>query len=440
MWPVLTIDPNSKLKPTPHQHEQAMQATSKNIGILTGGPGTGKSFTTAWIIRQVLESKSGKVLVMGPTGKAAVRITECMQSYDLLLHATTIHSALRPLKSGFDDGNWNFFYGTGNRLEAKYIFVDETSMIPVDLMSSLLSAVKDTAHILFIGDPFQLAPVGHGKPLCDFIESRAVRHGHLRDIHRFAGRIARVCHAIRTETDWNPSPKLDLDQDFPENHLHIEAGQNAVFGKLVTVFDKLKKKYNPFRDIQVICPVNVHSTVSKEKINNLLQSQLNGKSAKHPQSHYRVGDKIINKRNGCFRCAEDNMHDIEIYVANGEIGIIQSFAEDGSLVILFGEKKFVSMPLKYAKLCTDLAYAITGHASQGSQWPIPIIVADSSDSGNMVAKKAWWETVLSRSSTLCITIGLLHVIKRQCLSHDIEKRVTFLPALLRGEMEIEEYE
>ena len=147
-----------------HQDTQVRLATAGAVGILSGTPGTGKTYSAASLIRSVINRHGhGAIAVLAPTGKAAVRATESLSKARIIgLTAMTIHRALGPDKSGHGTGEWGFRHNERDPLPHKFVIVDETSMVDTDLMAALLKALAPGTNLLLIGDPYQLPPVGHG--------------------------------------------------------------------------------------------------------------------------------------------------------------------------------------------------------------------------------------------------------------------------------------
>jgi exodeoxyribonuclease V alpha subunit len=183
---------------TDHQREAMIKAIGQGcIGILAGSPGTGKTFTAAAAIKCAVAAYGRQaVAACAPTGKAAVRLSESLQAAGVKLRARTIHSLLGVDQADGEGGGWSFVHNATNPLHSALVVVDESSMIDVDLMASLLAARARGCLMLFIGDVNQLAPVGHGAPLRDMIEA-GVPCGELREIRRNSGAIVEACAAMR---------------------------------------------------------------------------------------------------------------------------------------------------------------------------------------------------------------------------------------------------
>ncbi len=172
-----------------HQIGHIMVALVDRLCCLQGSPGVGKTFAVACIVKALI-SRFGRdaIAVAAPTGKAAVRVGQSMAANGVDLQASTIHRLLQV--EGEGSGGWSFHYNEQNPLPYRFIVVDESSMIDVDLMASLLRACTPTTHILFVGDIHQLAPVGHGRPFYDL--QKCIPTGHLSEIRRNSGRIVQA--------------------------------------------------------------------------------------------------------------------------------------------------------------------------------------------------------------------------------------------------------
>ena len=433
---------------TRHQVDQLAIATGSRIGILSGSAGTGKTYCASEYVRLFGEHA---VQAVCPTGKAAQRLSESFRENSLQVHATTIHAALSAKKNG---DNWHFTRTETNPLNAGLLVVDEVSMVDTSLMSSLLAAVGSGTRVLLLGDPGQLSPVGKGKPYHDMIESGCVPHGHLTEPHRFAGRIGKVCQQLRNGERWQPSPKLDLEAEFPENFRHFECLNSKIqLRALDDVIGKMSDSGQcPIQDIQVICAVNDTGPLSRKKLNLRIQALCNPDGeGTEKGTPIRVGDKVICLKNGrrlnashspirrrskVFSMDGDfGSEKSETYIANGEMGVATEVtpkcitARMGKSVVQFNRGQWRDL---------DLGWAITAHKSQGSQWPVVISMIDDYNGANYVCSRAWHYTALSRAAKTCITIGRRLTIDRHCRNVDLEKRKTFLTERIQSACQYDE--
>jgi len=420
-WP----DPDSIEGISEHQRSQLSIAMQGNVGLFSGGPGTGKTHTLAYMIKAVLRQFPwAQIRLMAPTGKAAQRMSQSMDSAGLRLRGSTIHTGLVPTRNGHDQGGWGFAHNETNPLYAHLVVIDESTMIDCGLMANLLAAIADGTLVLFVGDPNQLPPVGKGRPYADMIEA-GLPHGHLTEPHRFAGRIARVCQQLLAGDHWEPSGRLDLESDYPENMRHVEASSFSM--QLETLSDLLmrigKRGFTMLDDVQVLCGTNP----VREKLNERLQTLLNPGGETIQGNPYRLGDKAICLKNQWIdqdwteqrKPRENPQH----YVANGEIGEVIRIDKTFTTIRING------MNLRFSKdrwKDVSLAYAITVHKFQGSQSPVVIVFAEDSRGADMVVDRAHWYTGISRGSKMSFTLGKRSVIDRQCSRLGIYHRKTLL--------------
>lgn len=408
---------------TLHQMEQLEIALSSRVGILTGSAGTGKSHTVA----RYLESLSGGFAVAAPTGKAASRIN---QESDF--GARTIHGILLPDRNGHDGDGWSFQYGLSQKLPYSVIVVDEAFMVSADLMASMLNAVREGSRVLFVGDPNQLPPVGHGRPVYDMMQSGIIPRGHLSEIHRFAGRIARVANAIKDGQAWLPSEAIDLDAKPVENMRHVECKSAALtVAALKEICGRMSVRgYDPIDDIQIICALNDRGQVSRKELNRFLQESLNPDGDRAEKIPFRIGDKVICLRNQLRDVVDedaDKLDEPKVYLANGETGRVVGWVRNkkripvGVIVRILGQLVAISAG---GFNDFDLAYAVTVHKFQGSQAKVVIVVVD--DGAGRVAHRSWVYTAITRAAELCFTVGKMSTLRQQCRHVDITERQTFL--------------
>jgi exodeoxyribonuclease V alpha subunit len=434
-----------------HQREHASEALAGVVCHLGGGPGTGKTFTAAQIVKLIQSSGlGGSIAVAAPTGKAAVRITEAMRSYGINLQAQTIHSLLG-VETNSDGGGWTFRHNANCPLPHRWLIVDESSMIDVPLMDHLLAARATGTHLLLVGDVHQLPPVGHGAPLRDFIAAN-VPHAILTEIRRNSGRIVSQCHSIREGQEIRTSMRVDLDVDDPEN-LYLVQASNAdqqMEKILKAIALQREEGLDPVWDVQVLVAVNEKSGVSRKALNQVLQSELMGKSRSGlvtkssfngaestPNGNpFRTGDKIVNTQNGFFpECQPDGSlgDDAKVFIANGEL------AE-----VLHAESGFTIARTRPGEVCVkiprgqknetegdsgcswDLGYALSVHKSQGSEWPVVIVVLDDYAGARMVTSREWIYTAISRAKRLCLLVGKLATAHAMVRRVALKNRKTFL--------------
>ncbi len=441
-WPGIEILDNG---PSEHQLEQLSRALRGAIGLFCGSPGTGKTYTAAPLIRAIINRHGiDSIACAAPTGKAAVRLSESLASYKVPLRATTIHSLLGVDTTPNNDDSrsgWSFKHGEYNPLPFNYVVIDESSMIDLSLMRSLLAARAKGTCILFIGDVNQLPPVGRGAPLRDFIEA-GLPYGELTEIRRNAGTIVRACAAIR---DNQPIPVDEVlsPSSVPPANLKIMPAVQAIAAK--TVLDLVAKirdqrLCDPIWDVQIIVAINKRSPLCRTTLNKSLQAELNPAGKSIPGSPFRVGDKVIVLKNSTLPLADSPE---TCFVANGEFGCVIEVHEKRTIVDFKMPDRRVVIPRGNATpkegdsndddsgtgCDMDLGYAATCHKLQGSSAKIVIIALDEypGATGQFgVCDKAWIYTAISRAEQICFLVGKRQTIVRMCNRTAIKNRKTFL--------------
>ena len=433
-----------------HQRAQAKNLRSK-VGLLIGTPGTGKTYTSAAIIKALVqEHGASNIGVCAPTGKAAVRLTAGLNRYGIGLDATTIHRLLRVSRNGHDKKGWGFEYGPRNRHPARFLVCDESSMLSTSLANSLLSAAATDAHILLIGDPYQLPPIDHGAPLRDMLVA-GIPRGELTEIHRNAGMIVKGCLDLKNGLRFAALSSLDeIDEKSGRNLVHLEQSRPdyAMATLERTILQAKGAGFDPIWDVQVLCAINGNkSGVARDVLNQRLQALLNPDGQGNGKSQFRVGDKVICTANSWMglvapmksddidwdEITRQETHsfprskiglDNRVFIANGDIGRVVSITEKEVTIRFDFPERIVKTFANTGDV--TLAYAITTHKAQGSQAPIVITMADGSFGAGMVCSREWWYTALSRAERIAITIGQRAVINQQCQKVQLWNRKTFL--------------
>ena len=354
------IEQLSELELDEMQRTAVKEAVRSGLLVITGGPGTGKTTTINTII-QYFESEGMDIALAAPTGRAAKRMSETT-GYE----AKTIHRLLE-LSGGMDE-HAGFERNEQNPLETDVIIIDEMSMVDITLMHNLLKAVVAGTRLILVGDVNQLPSVGPGCVLKDIIDSHACNVVRLNRIFRQASEsdISVNAHKI------NRGEPVSLDNKSRDFFFLKRYDANVIISICIQLIRQKLPKYvnaSPF-DIQVLTPMR-KGLLGVERLNTILQQYLNppdGKKAEreHGQTIFRVGDKVMQIKNN---------YPIEkgLGVFNGDMGIVReinSFSE--TLTVEYEERRMVEYPFKELDQL-DLAYAITIHKSQGSEYPAVII-------------------------------------------------------------------
>ena len=324
------------------------KAIGSKVMVLTGGPGTGKTTTTLGIIAS-FETLGQRILLAAPTGRAAKRMSEATGK-----EAKTIH---RLLEFNPAEG-----YGRNdeNPLDGDVLIVDESSMIDIILMNSLLKAVPLSMHLILVGDIDQLPSVGAGNVLRDIIDSGAVPVIRLTRIFRQAQSSRIVTNAHKINQGIFPDISNGKQSDF--FFIKDEDPEQAARDIVNIVKNRIPKAYGySTNDIQVLAPMQ-RSVVGATNLNIALQEAINpvGDSLSRGGFRYRRGDRVM----------QSNNYDKEVF--NGDIGIVESVdVEDRSLSVIFDGRTVDYEDSDLDEL--TLAYATTIHKSQGSEYPVVVM-------------------------------------------------------------------
>lgn len=380
-------------------------AMENRVFIITGGPGVGKT-TILNAILQILAKKNIEPVLCAPTGRAAKRLNESTGR-----EASTIHRLLE-----FQPGG-GFSRSLEKRLEGDLFVVDEASMIDIKLMADFLEALPEKAHLILVGDVDQLPSVGAGTVLRDLIDSEVLPVARLTRIFRQAeaSRIISAAHAI------NQGQKPEIDNLPDSDFFFIERqGANAIVDTLKHLIrERIPNKFGfDSRDeIQVLTPMN-RNTLGTKNLNAELQAAVNPPAPQKSEVErfgniYRTGDKVIQTRNN---------YDNEVF--NGDIGYIREIADDPVLltVVFDNEREVNYEPGDLDEL--QLAYAITIHKSQGSEFPAVIIPLASEQF--ILLQRNLIYTGLTRGKKLVIFVGEMKALEMAIRNQDSNKRWTGL--------------
>ncbi|HEV2579922.1 MAG TPA: ATP-dependent RecD-like DNA helicase, partial [Ktedonobacteraceae bacterium] len=348
-----------KMVLTEKQREAVQMAYHKKVSILTGGPGTGKT-TSLRALLMVLRKRNVSVALAAPTGRAAKRLTEATGSIGF--EAKTLHRLLE-----FAPHENSFARNEENALPYQFVIVDEVSMVDILLFYHLLKALPSDAHLLLVGDADQLPPVGPGNVLRDLLRSEAIPTVRLTELFRQAQQSQIVVNAHRINAGQMPSLKREQNTDF--FFVHEDDPVHAQQLVLDFVQRRIPKHYqlNPLTDIQVLSPM-YRGPVGVNSLNEELQARLNPDAEVALEwggRVFRIGDKVMQQRN-----------DYDKDVVNGDVGWIRAINRENSTVKVEFLEEAGPLTASYEFHELDeltLAYAVTVHKSQGSEYPAVIL-------------------------------------------------------------------
>jgi exodeoxyribonuclease V alpha subunit len=411
--------------PNDGQWTSIENALFSRLSLITGLPGTGKTTLVKLLLEVIdglddlrMDEGQERYLLASPTGKAARRMQEATG-----IQAQTIHRLL-----SYAPGEGGFLHDEENPLNARFVIVDETSMVDLKLADSLLRAIGPSTHLVLVGDADQLPPVGAGKVFDDLIASGEVPNIRLTEIFRQAARsmIVRNAHRIvageapfRNRSEASVELGLDpeeLDDDF--FFVHREDPEEVARTIVEFAAERLPKKYglDPRRDVLVLAPMK-KGPCGLEVLNSRLQWRLNQDGPKLGVKDLRLNDRVIQTRNN---------YDLE--VMNGEVGVITHWDKElGVATIDFGERQ-----VEVARNQLDsfmLAYAISVHRAQGSQ--APAVVCAVASSHWIMLTRSLVNTAVTRAQKLCVCVGQVKAMRHAVRTVDSRTRNAALAERVR---------
>ncbi|MEE8142799.1 MAG: ATP-dependent RecD-like DNA helicase, partial [Planctomycetota bacterium] len=397
------------LELAPRQEQAVVRALTSKVLVITGGPGTGKTTIVQTIIL-ALENRGEQLLLAAPTGRAAKRMQEACGR-----PARTLHRWLE-----FRPNSGTFHRHRGNPLEADMIIIDEVSMVDLPLFHSFLEAVPDGCRLILVGDVEQLPSVGPGSVLEDVIASGAVETVTLREIFRQARESQIVVNAHRV-----------LNGELPHSSRHVDAGGDFFFVERSSpeevletlkefVVERIPRRFGmrPVEEIQTLTPMQ-RGLLGYGNLNRELQELLNPgqESWRRGDRELRVGDRVIQTRNN---------YDLEVF--NGDVGCIQRIEAEESCIYVRYEARMV----RYTAIDLDdlsLAYAISIHKSQGSEYPVVVVPLHTQH--YVMLQRNLLYTAITRGKRLVVLIGSRRALAIAVRNRKSGQRLTRLAQRLK---------
>lgn len=364
------FESKANIKLANSQKEAIEGAFFNGIEVITGGPGTGKTTIINCIV-SIFESLGLKVFMAAPTGRAAKRMAEATGR-----EAKTIHRLLEI--GSYSEEEVDEIENETSAIECDVLIVDEASMVDISLMNALLKAMQVGTRLIIVGDVDQLPSVGPGNVLRDIIESDAVKVVRLNEIFRQGQESMIVQNAHLINEGKMPILNTKNSDFYLERAADSEVMLEKIIGLVKTRLPKFNVEWDSVRDIQVLSPMR-KGIMGIDNLNIQLQQVLNPKSKDKDEVEikdmiFRVGDKVMQiKNNYTLKWSKNNSSEEGKGVFNGDVGYITEISEDeDKITVCFEDDKIV----EYEESDLDeitLAYAVTIHKSQGSEFPVVIM-------------------------------------------------------------------
>jgi exodeoxyribonuclease V alpha subunit len=409
-WPkfLAELAEDQQVSLTDQQQGAVKAALTSKLSVLTGGPGTGKTTTLRMVI-EALRSAKRSFALASPTGRAAKRLSEATGE-----QASTIHRML-----GYSPGE-GFLHDEDYPLDIQMLVVDEASMLDLILFYNLLKALPPFTHLMLVGDVDQLPSVGAGNVLRDVINSGLAHVTRLDVIFRqsedslIVDNAHRVNHGDMPYTHNKSSDFFLFQKEEPSECAEMVV--DIVKNRLPDKFG-----YHPIEDIQVIAPM-YRGPAGVHALNEMLQQALNGDrrlaEIKLNGRLFRVGDKVMQTRNN---------YDKDVF--NGDIGRIHAIDFDDSLMEVVIDGRFVFYEFSEAEDLT-LAYCISTHRSQGSEYPVVVLPLLSQH--YMMLQRNLLYTAITRAKKVVVLVGSNRAIHTAVTNNKVAERYSGLLARLQG--------
>lgn len=412
------------------QRKAVMEAAKQGILVLTGGPGTGKTTTINAMIR-LFESEGMTILLAAPTGRAAKRMTETT-GYE----ASTIHRLLEVSGNPEEENIGGFQRNEENPLDTDVLIIDEVSMVDLPLMNALLKAVMPGTRLILVGDQNQLPSVGPGSVLKDIIASGCFPVVMLTKIFRQAGESDIVVNAHKI----NRGEPVILDNKSRDFFFLKRQEPNVIISVMLTLIQKKLPKYvnAGIYDIQVMTPMR-KGLLGVERLNQILQQYLNPPSPEKSEREYadrlfREGDKVMQiKNNYQLEWKIQTKYGLTVDkgqgVFNGDMGVVREInTYEETITVEYDEHRQVVYPYSMMDEL-ELAYAITVHKSQGSEYPA--VVIPLLQGPRQLYHRNLLYTAVTRAKKCVTLVGSEAVFQEMIRNNQDQKRNTSLAERIR---------
>lgn len=412
------------------QRKAVMEAAKQGILVLTGGPGTGKTTTINVMIR-LFESEGMTILLAAPTGRAAKRMTETT-GYE----ASTIHRLLEVSGNPEEENIGGFQRNEENPLDTDVLIIDEVSMVDLPLMNALLKAVMPGTRLILVGDQNQLPSVGPGSVLKDIIASGCFPVVMLTKIFRQAGESDIVVNAHKI----NRGEPVILDNKSRDFFFLKRQEPNVIISVMLTLIQKKLPKYvnAGIYDIQVMTPMR-KGLLGVERLNQILQQYLNPPSPEKSEREYadrlfREGDKVMQiKNNYQLEWKIQTKYGLTVDkgqgVFNGDMGVVREInTYEETITVEYDEHRQVVYPYSMMDEL-ELAYAITVHKSQGSEYPA--VVIPLLQGPRQLYHRNLLYTAVTRAKKCVTLVGSEAVFQEMIRNNQDQKRNTSLAERIR---------
>ena len=412
------------------QRKAVMEAAKQGILVLTGGPGTGKTTTINAMIR-LFESEGMTILLAAPTGRAAKRMTETT-GYE----ASTIHRLLEVSGNPEEEAIGGFQRNEENPLDTDVLIIDEVSMVDLPLMNALLKAVMPGTRLILVGDQNQLPSVGPGSVLKDIIASGCFPVVMLTKIFRQAGESDIVVNAHKI----NRGEPVILDNKSRDFFFLKRQEPNVIISVMLTLIQKKLPKYvnAGIYDIQVMTPMR-KGLLGVERLNQILQQYLNPPSPEKSEREYadrlfREGDKVMQiKNNYQLEWKIQTKYGLTVDkgqgVFNGDMGVVREInTYEETIAVEYDEHRQVVYPYSMMDEL-ELAYAITVHKSQGSEYPA--VVIPLLQGPRQLYHRNLLYTAVTRAKKCVTLVGSEAVFQEMIRNNQDQKRNTSLAERIR---------